>query len=242
MDFEKIKVELEKRKIDFSEYEETYKNLYNRKENTIKARAQGEWGEKQRINEYSLVLRQVLLHRATKLFEGSFDALINDNAYSMSLSIRGHFETTAAIGYLHNRLHSLQQGNLDFKIVDQDIVTQLMGTKDKSILEKHGHKCSEAKHVLKMLKYADKSVSKHIMQGSSEKFTYLMDLYEYLCEFSHPNFHSNTLAYSLDKEQEKFIFRYDEQIRDRDARLIENLLISNPIFVDLYDRIEELLL
>ena len=51
-----------------------------------------------------MVYRQVLLHRSILLFEGSLDAAADENVYSMALSIRGYFETTAALGYVHYRL------------------------------------------------------------------------------------------------------------------------------------------
>ncbi len=241
MNFGDIKAKLEKRGIAPAEYEEAYGDLISRIEDTIKAHAKGEWGEARRITQYALVLRQSLLHRAVKLFEGAFDALINDNGYSMALSIRGHFETTAAIGYLHNRLYSLQQGSLNPVTVDRNIMTQLMGTRDEKIIEKASQLGLEAKQILNMLEYADKSVSKQIMQGSSKDHAILMDSYKFLCEFSHPNFHSNTLAFTLNKEEEEFLFMHNKAIREQDAALIGYLLISSPILIDLYDSIEELL-
>lgn len=240
MNFAAIKSGLKRRGIEPDEHEETYRELNNRKEDNIKAHAQGIWGDARRIREYSLVLRQVLLHRAVKLFDGSYEALINDNGYSMALSIRAHFETTAAIGYLHNRLISLQQGSLDNETVDRDIMTQLMGTRDKEILKKD-ERGQEAKQILKMLEYADRTVSKHIMQGSTKEHAFLMGSYEHLCEFSHPNFHSNIMAYTLNKDNNECIFLHSEQIQKKFANLINYLLISNPIFVDLYDRIDKLL-
>jgi hypothetical protein len=241
MDFNEIKKQLNDRGVDPSEYEKTYKELQKRKVARVDAYSYKEWGDPRRIREFSLVLRQILLHRAIKLFEASFHGLINDNGYSMCLSIRGHYETTAALGYLHNRLFSLKQGDLSVETVDQDINIQILGTRDETMLNKFKPRISEAKQVLNLLEYADRSVSKHILQEKANEHTMLMDNYKYLCEFSHPNFHSNQQAFTLNKKKRCFMFRHDEVMHKRDANLVGYLLISNPLFIDLYDRVMDLL-
>lgn len=229
--------------MDASGFETSYNDLINRTVESLVAEPRSDWGNLQGIKEHALVLRQVLLHRAIKLFSGSLITLLDDNAYSMALSIRGHFETTAALGYLHNRLNSLTEGNLEARIVDHDISVLLLGTRDKKILrlEEAEQNDMEARHVLDMLKYADRSVSRHILQGIEGKHIILTDCYEHLCEFSHPNFHSNTAAFELRKEEKKFYFKYNMRLGDGHFKLIDYLLVSNPIFIELFDRIEGLL-
>jgi hypothetical protein len=241
MNLEEIRDQLRDKGIDPSEYEHTYKELVSRRIARIEAQPHGELGDARRIREYALVLRQILLHRAIKLFAGALDGLRNDNGYAMCLCIRGHYETTAALGYLHNRLHSLKQGSLSRETVHQDIATQILGTRDESMLSKLRHPSLEAKQILNLLEYADRSVSKHVLGGTSNKYAMLMDNYKFLCEFSHPNFHSNALAFAIDRENKCFVFNHDKAILDRDANLIGYLLISNPLFVALYDRIAKLL-
>lgn len=242
MDFENLRSLFKARGKDIAEFEASYNELIHRTEESLVAEPQGEWGNLRRIKEYSLILRQVLLHRAFKLFSGSLNALLDDDAYSMVLSIRGHFETTAALGYLYNRLHSLIEGKLEARVVDHDIMVQLLGTRDEEMLKNIVPDKLRAKHVLDMLDYADRSVSKHIFQGNAKKHTFLTDSYKFLCEFSHPNFHSSTIAFELRKNEKKFYFSYNKSLRDEHFKLIEYLLISNPLFIELFDRIEELLL
>jgi hypothetical protein len=241
MDFDGIRKQIEDRGIDPTEYEETYAELQKRKVNRVDAYSYDAWGDLRRIRDFSLVLRQILLHRAVKLFEASFHGLINDNGYSMCLCIRGHYETTAALGYLHNRLFSLQQGDLSAKDVDRDINTQILGTRDEVMLNKFKPRISEAKQVMSLLEYADRSVSRHVLKGKANEHRMLMDNCRFLCEFCHPNFHSGQQAYTLNKEDRCFMFRHDEVIHERDAELIGYLLISNSLFCDLYDRIMDLL-
>jgi len=243
MDFEKLRNSFKIRGMDASEFEVSYNELIRRTEESLIVEPQGEWGDLRRIRQYSLVLRQVLLHRAINLFSGSLTALLDDNAYSMTLSIRGHFETTAALGYLHNRLNSLAEGNLKARIVDHDIAVLLLGTRDKQILKfKEAEKNDmEAKQVLDMLEYADRSVSKHVLQGTVKEHIILTDCYEHLCEFSHPNFHSNTAAFELIKEEKKFYFKHNKSLGADHFKLIDYLLISNPLFIELFDKVEGLL-
>ena len=176
------------------------------------------------------------------MFSGSLQALLENNVYLMVLSIRGHFETTAAMGYLHYRLNSLQKGHLDPHVVDKNIATQLLGTKDKQLLSHMVEKeVFEAKQVLDMLEYADRSISKNILGGKAKEHDILTDCYKFLCEFSHPNFHSNSVAFEIDKEAQAFKIRHDDPMRDCEFNLIRYLLISNLIFLDFFDKIEEVL-
>lgn len=218
------------------EYEKAHSELLARIQKVCEASPQGSWGDVKRIREYSLVLRQVLLHRAINLFEGALSALLLGNVYTMTLAIRGHFETTGAIGYLHKRLESLSRGSLDPKVVDQDICTQLLGRRDGVAPE-----APEAKQILTLLEHADRTISKNILGGTAKQYDILTDCYTFLCEFSHPNFHSNSVAFDLDKERRQFVIRHSEPMRDSEFNLAGYLLLSSPIFVDLFDKVGDIL-
>jgi hypothetical protein len=221
---------------EVDEYETVHGELFARIEPICEASPGGDLGDAKRIRGYSLVLRQVFLHRAINLFEGALTALTLDNAYTMILAIRGHFETTGALGYLHKRLFSLSRGSLDPKVVDQDIYTQVLGRRDKITQE-----VPEAKQILTLLEHADKTVSKNILDGTAKQYNILTDCYTFLCEFSHPNFHSNYIAFDLNKEKGQFVMRHGEPMRDIEFNLIGYLLISSPIFVSLFDKIGDIL-
>ena len=104
-----------------------------------------------------------------------------------------------------------------------------------------GEEVLEAKQVLNMLEYADRSISKNILYGKTKEHDILTDCYKFLCEFSHPNFHSNTVAFELDKETQEFKIRHYDPMRDKEFEIIGYLLLSAPIFVALFDKIEEVL-
>jgi len=221
---------------EVEEYEAAHSELLARIEMNCEASPGGDWGDTKRIREYSLVLRQVLLHRALNLFEGALSALILDNVYTVALAIRGHFETTGSLGYLHKRLDSLSQGSLDPTVVDQDICTQLLGRRDGVIQE-----APEAKQVLSLLEHADWTVSKHILGGTAKRYKMLKDCYTFLCEFSHPNFHTNSIAFDLNRDKCQFVMRHSEPMRDCEFDLIGYLLLSSPIFVSLFDKVGDIL-
>jgi hypothetical protein len=154
----------------------------------------------------------------------------------MTLAIRGHFETTGALGYLHKRLDSLSQGSLDPRLVDQDIYTQLLGRRDGVIQE-----APEAKQVLTLLEHADRTVSKNVLGGTAKQYDILTNCYTFLCEFSHPNYHSNSIAFDLNKDKRQFVIRHSEPMRDSEFNLVRYLLLSSPIFVSLFDKVGDIL-
>lgn len=198
-------------------------------------------GELSRISDYADVLRQVLLHRAIKLTKSAGLSLVDENGYSLALSVRAHFETTASIGYLHYRQNSMREGNISPQVMDKDIMIQLLGSRDDGILNTDGAEGFDAKQILTMLEYADKSVSKHIFGERANEHKMLMDIYKWLCEFCHPNFHSNKLAFDLNRQRESFVFRHERPLNKNESNVLGNLFISAPIFVALYDGIERLL-
>lgn len=241
MNLSDLKKDFEYLGLGFDEIQNTYLELESRREPDIKVVKGGIIGDRERIRGYALALRQVLLHRTFKLYEGAIESLISNNGYAMVLSIRGNYEATAALGYLHNRLVSLKNGNLNSDEVDLNITAQILGSRDKQILDLDGYDAVDAIQIMKMLQYADKSISQYILNGKAKEHRVLTEHYEWLCEFCHPNFHSNTLAFDLDKEKEAFIFRHDLPLRDRDAKIFEYILLSTDIFITLFDQITELI-
>lgn len=238
MEFEKVRnaFNVRGKENDFQEYEEMYGKLIERIEDSCEVYQGEKIGEYRRIKQYSLTYRQVLLHRAILLFEGSLNALAENNPYSMTISIRGHFETTASLGYLHHRLSSLRNGTIEAEVVDKDMCAQLIGSRDKAL-----DKAPEAKQVQSMLECADRTVSKNVFGGTARQYDILSNNYGYLCEFAHPNFHSNSIAIELDKSVPAFKFRHGKPMRDREFELISYLLQSATIFLELFDSLVELL-
>ena len=228
--------------LEIDEYLAILDEHEKRTQSRLKAVSGGNGGDPRRISEYSLVLRQVFLHRSMELIKAAGFALAHENGYALALGVRAHFETTASIGYLHYRLHSLIGGHISHEVMDKDICTQLLGSRDEGILKLEGADALEAKQILTMLEYADKSVSRHIMGGKANEHKMLLDIYTWLCEFCHPNFHSNKLAFHLNRSEGAFDFRYGSSLEEGEAKILENLFLSAPILLKLFDDIEGLAL
>ena len=91
--FESLKVAWERHNMhdDFSLVMDTLSDLRSLRESPLKVPKRGEFGEPIRIRNYSLALRQILLHRVILLYEGSLHAALQNNPYVMILSIRALF-------------------------------------------------------------------------------------------------------------------------------------------------------
>lgn len=215
---------------------DAYEQLASRTEESQKAFPSEDYGEPKRIRANGLVYRQALLHRSIHLFEGSVRAAVDENLYSMALNVRGHFETTASLGYLHRRLQSLKRRDISLETLDRDLCVQLLGVRHESVPQ-----APDPKNILSLFEHADKSVNISVLGATTNQHGILKDSYEYLCEFCHPNFHSNSVAIDLDKSVPEFRFRHGQPMRDEEFNLIGYLLLSAPIFVDLYDQIPDLL-
>jgi hypothetical protein len=213
---------------------ENYEELLKRKIERIDYPDNAKTFTKKRVESNCKTIQQVLLHRAIHLFRGSFEALSQRNVYSMALCIRGHFEGTAAMGYLHSRIMSFIGGTIGLNDFDQSVYSQMLGCRHKSL-----SKALDPKNIMTQLEYADKVVDKHFFKRPTESCGILRDDYEYLSEFAHPNFHSNSAAFSVDKVAKSFVFRYDGQLRKEEFSLIGYLSISNPIFIWLFDNFGE---
>lgn len=220
----------------WEEYAENYQEHLAFREEQLPAFIAEEFGDAKQMRSISLVLKQALVHRAIDLFEGAVNAAASNNFYSMTLPIRGHFETTASLGYFHSRLDSLRRGTIDAVTFHQDVDTQILGSRAKGHPESPG-----AKHILTMLEYADKSVSIHILKGLLKERDMLMDSYMWLSEFCHPNFHSCSVSIDVDNVKLEFRFRHGEPMRDRECKVLEYLLISGKIFVALFEKTGELI-
>jgi hypothetical protein len=184
-----------------------------------------------------LVCQQSLLHRAVRLFEGALYVLQDKNIYALALCVRAHFETTAAMGYLHRRLTSFIKGHITFSVFYGDVATALLGCRHKSVTYKR-----DPKSVMSQLDEADKFVDRELLARHGDRCRgFLRDDYEFLSEFCHPNFHSNLISYEVDRSTGRFAFRYDNEPRNEETSLIGYLDISNPLFVWLFDEFGNLI-
>lgn len=79
---------------------------------------------------------------------------------------------------------------------------------------------------------ADKYLDKHHFK---EKKGILLDCYEWLSDFSHPNFLSNASSFVLDGSNRRFVFQHERDIQASDFELMRYLEISCGLFVLLFE-------
>ena len=215
------------------EYIEIYQVLISLRVDSIPRKAGGTRGSLERLQSTSMSLNQVYLHRLISLYEGTFHALATKNYYLVALSMRALFETTAALGYLYNRLNSYSEGNIKPETLDEDLMILFLGTKDKFMQDSNHY---EPKNVMKMLDFADKVFVSKFLKNQAPSKKMLREIYEWLCEYCHPNFHSATIACQLDKENQQLNFNHFNKLdmRKTEMPIIEPIVIGTKAFVKMY--------
>jgi hypothetical protein len=193
----------------------------------------GDFGAPGRVRDLALTLRQVFLHRATLLFEATLDALVAGNAYAMILAMRAGFETTAALGHLHRKLSSARDGNISLADVDKEMAKQVLGSRHESLPS-----AMPAISVMTLLDSADRAVRDTIGTVSP---AILRDCYEFLCEFAHPNFHSNKTAFDLEPDKAGMAFRHGKGMNDDEFGTLGYALMWSDIYIHLHDAIDGVL-
>lgn len=176
------------------------------------------------------LLQQVLLHRAECLLSSSGTLLLGNDIYGVALLVRGQCEATAVLGYFCHRLESLANGNITFDVFEWNVADAVMGAKHELFTE-----ARPPLNVLTCIEKADKYLEKHLFKGKTEKKAILKDMYDWLSDFAHPNFLSNSTAITLDKQSYRFIFRHGSDLQERDFELLGYLDVSSSLFVFLFD-------
>lgn len=174
------------------------------------------------------LLQQALLHRAERLLASSGTMLLENNVYGLALIARGHCETTAVLGHFCSRLESLAAGRISFDDFQWNIADAVMGAKH--------HQFTAARHpvnILTCIEKSDKYLDKYFFK---EKRGMLQDCYDWLSEFSHPNFLSNISAFTLDRPNNRFVLQHGHgHPRQEDFQLPGYLDLSAALFVYLFD-------
>jgi len=209
--------------------EALHRKLLDRRKQTVEFAVPDEL--RSRTASSCLVLQQVLLHRAERLLSGASTMLLESNIYALALSVRGHYEATAVLGYLCNRLGSFAATNIDFAKFAYNIVCAFLGAKHPA----HFAKAPDPPNILTCIEKADIYLRSHFTTYAKGC---LRDTYDWLSEFSHPNFLSHSSAFTVDTANRRFMFCHDDsELQERDFDLIVYLVISADLFVILFDHL-----
>ena len=208
--------------------EASYRRLIDRRKEAVAVADQRE--PKKHTAANCLVLQQALLHRAERLHAGAGTMLLENNIYGLALIVRGHYEATAVLGYVCNRLESLKAGYISFEDFAFNVAYELLGAKHPQFA-----KAPNPPNILTCLEKADKYLDARFKEHGGVNTDMLLDCYNWLSDFVHPNFLSNCSAYAVDKANRRFVFRHGDDIQESDFQLMVYLEISAGIFVRLFN-------
>jgi hypothetical protein len=174
-----------------------------------------------------LLLQQSLLHRAERLLAGAGTMLLENNIYGLALMIRGHYEATAVLGYVCSRMESLKAGSISFEDFALNVASGILGARHE-----HFAKAPNPPNILTCIEKADKYLDAHCFK---EKRGMLLDCYNWLSDFSHPNFLSNASSFTIDRANRRFSFRHEGDIQESDFQLMTYLDIGAVVFLQFFD-------
>jgi hypothetical protein len=209
----------------FDRLEASYRLLLDRRKRVVEFPGQHE--PRKHTASNCLVIQQTLLHRAERLIAACGSMVLENNVYGLALIVRGHYETTGVLGYLSNRLNSLEEGKIKFEEFAYNAACAVLGAKHSQFA-----KAPNPPNILTCIEKADSHLDTHYLK---EKKGMLRDGYDWLSEFAHPNFCSNCAAFTIDKLNHRFVLKHDAEMQDRDFDLIAYLVISAGLFIWLFD-------
>lgn len=178
------------------------------------------------------VIRQVQLHRAERLMASCGTMIAERNIYGLVLLMRGHYESTAVLGYLCNRVDAFVKGNILFETIIQNIGYTMMGGRHDLFAN-----MPDPTSIMTAIEKADHFYER---QNKSDKKGMLADCYAWLSEFAHPNFNSNYSAMRLNQESSRFEFLHGEDLPEESADLLGYLDISVQAFIQFFDNLQPL--
>jgi hypothetical protein len=181
-----------------------YADLANHREDYVEYGDPDRLTAQQRAKLNCRLLKLALLHRADWLMRATGQMFDSKNIYGVALTVRGHIEAVALLGDFARRLDSLQKKNLEFERFEEDIAAALMSAKDAIFVA-----AKAPVNIMTRLAHTDKYLDAELFKAKKET---LQGVYIWLCEFAHPNFCSNKVAFTLDKTTGRMLFRKDEEV------------------------------
>lgn len=212
--------------------EESYAELIARRRDFVAYGVPGEQSARSQAFANLAVIGQVQLHRAERLIASSGTMIAERNIYGLVLLIRGHYESTAILGYLCDRVSAFVKGNIPFEKIIFDISHTMMGAKHELFKE-----MPDPTNILTAIEKADRYIEQ---SGVIDKSGMLADCYAWLSEFAHPNFNSSDAALRLDADRNGFSFRHGGELVTEELQLLGYLDISASVFIRVFDDLGQL--
>lgn len=169
------------------------------------------------------------LYRSKVLTEGWISSVNQQNIICATTLMRSHMEVTGAIGFLLKRLRSFYNNTITLEKLEEDL-------KRLSLGDRYSNKKVEPHNVMCFID----SVDHLYKQDTGEKDKIFRDTYDFLCEFSHPNFLGVVVGSKINKN---YIVRYEKESKfsSEHLELLYHMQVSLGLFIVFFDRVKELL-
>lgn len=186
----------------------------------------------ERIRILATCLRQVCLARSQELYVGVLGAMAAGNIYSTVALMRAHLETSSVLGHVCRMVHNVHNDPSCQIEVDKKLFNLLCGTRNQTLLDAGA---PEMTGIMSVIDSADKALYILVHKARGRKNTgELRGAYDFLSEYAHPNFHSNSLAFTFDEITGNIVFNKRDGISETDVQILSHLGISATVFVTFY--------
>ena len=179
-----------------------------------------------------------LLCRSKALIESSAVCLENGLLLGSLIIIRSHYETTGNIAFLHNRLLSFYNNTIPFETLNNDLQALALGHSDCELTTQIG-----CKNVMGQIDAVDcflKKLYKTAVLDGRWNSDFRLE-YDYLSNFTHPNFHGHSFLFmKIDNSEESINYLPTNVIRDKDFPLYCHILNSVVLFLHIFDETMEM--
>jgi len=172
---------------------------------------------------------QHLLFRSKILAKGSIDSINNNNLLSSVIILRSHFETTGGIAYFLKRLGSYYKGNIDFERIDKDLFRLSLGATTIDMEE-----VPKPINVMNLIDAADFIINRDIFKYPKGEKPLFKDKYDFLSDFTHPNFHGLSTGSKIIHKNKEIIYLTEEDANEEVLNHQLDLAISLDLFCYCY--------
>lgn len=179
---------------------------------------------------------QQLLFRSKILAKGSVDSINNKNPLSSIIVLRSHFETTGGIAYLFKRLVSYYNRNIDFERMENDLFRLSLGATTIDMEE-----VPRPINVMDLIDATDFIINRDLFKYPKGEKPLFRDKYEFLSDFSHPNFHGLSSGSEVIHERKEIIYLTEENVSEDVLNHHLDLAISLELFCYCYSEVLSLI-
>lgn len=217
---------------DLQRIREMVRSLRRHELTSIQAFPPGTIDPRERAKINLRIVQQTQLHRAIRLIAGATSQFVSGNIYGVALQIRALFESVAILGFFCSKLEKFGQQRINFHEIQKSIYLAASGARHELF--------KDAEPPVNIMTCIDQTDDYLDRNHFEKKQRMVRDCYQWLSEFSHPNFLSNQSAYRLEQDG-RILFRHNDELAKEDYQLPGYAALGGEIFLILYKDFEKLI-